>query len=140
MDETLLQRVMRHEGSQTKDGMHIVYKDSRGNNTLAYGTLVDFPGGLTEVEARYLLQNRLSTAGAEAKQSFPGFENLDSDRQGVIVEMVFQLGMSGVLEFKELIAAIAVNDFETAADQMLDSAWDKETPSRVVELAAIMRG
>ena len=48
-------------------------------------------------------------------------------RQGVLIEMVFQLGMSSVLKFKRMWAAIDAADYVAAAAAMRDSLWNKQT-------------
>ena len=59
-------------------------------------------------------------------------------RQGVLIEMVFQLGMSSVLKFKRMWAAIDAADYVAAAAAMRDSLWNKQTPARCDLLAKIM--
>jgi len=60
--------------------------------------------------------------------------------KGVIIEMCFQLGKPRVMKFKKMWAAIRNNDLDEAANQMIDSAWHKQTTSRCESLAATMRG
>ena len=53
--------------------------------------------------------------------------------------MVFQLGMTGVSKFKNTLKAVKEEDWDTAADEMLDSVWAKQTPERANELSSTMR-
>ena len=53
--------------------------------------------------------------------------------------MVFQLGKMGVSKFSKMWKAIDKQDYEEAANQMLDSRWHKQTKSRAESLATIMR-
>ena len=66
--------------------------------------------------------------------------DLNHIAKGVIVEMCFQLGKPRVMKFKKMWAALRNNDFEEAANQMIDSAWHKQTTSRCESLASTMRG
>ena len=56
----------------------------------------------------------------------------------VIVEMVFQLGKTGVSKFKKMWKALSNGDRQEAATQMKDSRWFKQTPVRCEALADIV--
>lgn len=60
-------------------------------------------------------------------------------RSAVIVSMCYQIGIQGVLQFKRMWAAIDWQDWQAAADEMLDSRWAKQTPERAQRHAQIMR-
>ncbi len=51
--------------------------------------------------------------------------------QEVIIEMIFQLGIKNVLNFKKFNKYIKMNQFFMAALEMMDSRWYKQTPKRV---------
>ena len=59
--------------------------------------------------------------------------------KGVIIEMVFQLGKTGVSKFKNMFAALNEYDYTRAAAEMLNSVWYRQTPSRCEELANLVR-
>ena len=59
--------------------------------------------------------------------------------QGVILEMVYQLGFSGFKKFKKAILNMKSKDWKGAATEMLDSRWAKQTPNRANQLADIVR-
>ena len=64
---------------------------------------------------------------------------LDGTRKGVIINMVYQMGLGGVLKFKKMIAAIEEKDYNAAAIEMMDSAWFRQTPNRANRLIETMR-
>lgn len=64
---------------------------------------------------------------------------LNTARSAVIVSMCYQLGIQGVLQFKRMWAAVDRQDWQDAADEMLDSRWAKQTPERAQRHAQIMR-
>jgi len=66
-------------------------------------------------------------------------ERLNVARSAVVVSMCYQLGIQGVLQFKRMWAAIDRQDWVSAADEMLDSRWAKQTPERAQRHAQIMR-
>ena len=54
--------------------------------------------------------------------------------------MSYQLGLSGLSRFRKMIRAIDHMEFESAADEMLDSKWAREdTPHRAARHANVMR-
>ena len=53
--------------------------------------------------------------------------------------MAYQLGVEGVMKFKKMIAALQNGDYDRAADEMADSLWAKQTPSRAQRLMTLMR-
>ena len=59
--------------------------------------------------------------------------------EGVLTEMCFQLGQSGVRKFRKMFAAIGKKDFPEAGKQMRDSLWHKQTPARCIELSHIIQ-
>lgn len=135
MMDRLLKQLRRHEGF-----VSTAYQDHMGYWTIGYGRLIDERrgGGLTEYEAEYLLRNDVLKCEAELK-SIPAFNGLDEVRRSALMNMAFQLGVTGLQAFKNMWAALEQRDFETAADEALDSRWAKQTPSRAAEIAAQLR-
>ena len=56
----------------------------------------------------------------------------------VVVEMVFQLGKTGVSKFRKMWKALSNGDKQEAASQMKDSRWHSQTPVRCEALAEIV--
>ena len=52
--------------------------------------------------------------------------------------MIFQLGKTGVSKFKNMWKALSGLDYSTAASEMLDSRWAKQTPNRAQAMSAQM--
>jgi lysozyme len=52
--------------------------------------------------------------------------------------MAYNLGLTKLLGFKKMIAAIKRKDYSAAAVEMLDSKWHIDVGDRAVELARIM--
>jgi lysozyme len=60
-------------------------------------------------------------------------------RRQVLVEMIFQLGVAGVLKFKKMCAALIAKDYHRAAVEIMDSKAAKQCPERFQEYAELMR-
>jgi len=52
--------------------------------------------------------------------------------------MIFQMGFAGVSKFRNMIVALQNNSYTTAASEMLDSRWAKQTPNRAQALSKQM--
>lgn len=129
-------QIKRHEGLV----LH-AYKDSLGYLTIGYGRLVDKAkhGGISEAEAEYLLQNDVSSVLSVLHRNITFFDSLCIPRQAVLLNMAFQMGITGLLKFKKTLSLIEMGDFDGAADGMLKSLWAKQTPNRAAEMAQQMR-
>ena len=64
---------------------------------------------------------------------------LNEVRKNVLIEMVFQLGKTGVSKFVKMKAALGKEDYHEAANQMILSRWYEQTTTRCVTLAGMMR-
>jgi lysozyme len=131
---SLKDRIKRHEGCRTEP-----YKDSEGILTVGYGrNLRDVPFSMSEIDLMFENDFARAKQGAE---TFVAYQELNEIRRGVLIEMVFQMGIHGVSKFKRFLAACVAHDWTRAADEMLDSKWAKQTPERARELARLfLRG
>lgn len=131
---TLLDRLKKHEGFRSKP-----YRCPAGKLTIGYGRNIE-DNGITEAEASFLLVEDVKKCRAECQKSFAWFEAMDRDRQDVIVELDFNMGLKRLLGFKKMLAACARKDYEAAAREMLDSLWARQVGKRAQTLAEIMKG
>ena len=94
---------------------------------------------LTEEEASYLLANRVAQKHLQLSESLDWYDDLPPEVQGVVLEMVYQIGYRGFCKFKKTISHLKEKEFKNAADEMLDSLWAKQTPNRAFRLSEIVR-
>lgn len=66
--------------------------------------------------------------------TFPWFNQLNPDRQIVLIDMCF-MGWKKFLEFEKLIEALSKFDYQKATYEMLNSEWAKQVKTRAVNLA-----
>lgn len=132
----LTEQLRRDEG----EVLH-AYEDHLGYLTIGIGRLIDRRkgGGISQEESAYLFGNDLNRILADVKQRIPWFDRLDEARQGVLVNMAFQMGVEGLLGFKNTLSMIERGDYDAAADGMLNSLWARQTPARARRLAIQMR-
>lgn len=136
LKESLTNQLRRDEG----EVLH-AYQDHLGYWTIGIGILIDKRkgGGITKEESEYLFNNRLESKKKELLEKLPWFTKLDEARQGVLLNMSFQMGVEGLLKFKNTLKMIQDGDYEGAAKGMMNSLWARQTPARASRLAEQMR-
>ena len=137
--DRLLQSVKKHEGYRNK-----VYLDTLGKRTVGVGHLCaeDFWEDNKEYDEEFLmniLKDDLKNAIEGAERLLKDCPVLDDLAKEIIIEMVFQLGETGVSKFKNMLKALEEGpDYQTAAIEMLDSKWAKQTPNRAQNMSSEM--
>lgn len=121
------------EGLQLKP-----YNDTLGKLTIGVGRNLD-DRGLSKAEVMLLLENDIKDAVGGAYRLVPSFNRLSDNRKIVLMSMVFQIGENGVSQFRNMLAAIEIEDFDIAAAEMLDSLWARQTPNRALRLSNMMK-
>lgn len=117
------------------------YQDHLGFWTIGVGRLIDprKPGsGLRSYEIDFLLQNDIDDRIDQLTRRLPWFQNLDDARKGVLLNMAFQLGVDGLMEFKNTLALVGQGKYREASENMLKSKWATQTPARANRLATQM--
>lgn len=122
-----------HEDEKLK-----AYKCTAGKNTIGVGRNLD-DVGISKEESRFLLANDIKRVKTELAKALPWTEKLDPVRLAVLLDMCFNLGLGGLLKFKNTLAYFQAGDFQKAADNMLLSLWAKQVKSRAVRLAEMTR-
>ena len=116
-------RIMRHEGpGPMKAGRHLMYQDTVGKWSVGYGRNLS-DRGLSKDEALFLLENDLNDAIHDCMMTFPWFSAMDSVRQQVLVELVFNMGLPTVLTFKHTLKWWGQGDYVRAAAHLRRSKW-----------------
>jgi lysozyme len=117
------------------------YQDNLGFATIGVGRLIDKRkgGGITQEESAYLLNNDINAREADLLRRAPWMALLDPVRFGVMMNMSFQMGVDGLLEFKNTLALVKDGDYDTAAEEMLQSVWARQTPERAKRLSNQMK-
>ena len=95
---------------------------------------------LTDDQIDTLLGQTVNQAVSDAHKPIPAFDSLPSDKQIVIVDMVFNLGLAGFSKFLQTIKAINAQDWQTASQQMQQSAWFKQVGNRAKADVELMAG
>lgn len=117
------------------------YQDHLGYWTIGVGRLIDKRkgGGISAEESAYLLNNDIDARIKGLEAALPWFNTLDDARQGVLINMAFQMGLEGLLAFKNTLAEIKAGNYDKASEMMLISKWATQTPERAKRLAKQMK-
>ena len=133
------------------------YHDTRGFVTIGYGTNLDAAGAIghckaagldwsalragqliTEDQARRLMEEAAQHAVHVALVIVVGLDEMPENVQLVVVDMVYNLGSAGFLEFHDMIAALGRRDWKAAAAAMKASAWYGQVQTRADDDIALM--
>lgn len=128
----LVDRIIKHEGLMLKP-----YKCPAGKLTIGVGRNLE-DRGITKEEALFLLQNDILACRKECYASFTWYGEMDEIRQGVILEMCFNLGISRLKGFKKMLKACELKNYTLASQEMLTSLWARQVGQRAKTLAKIM--
>jgi lysozyme len=120
----LIEQLRRDEGVR-----YTLYKDSLGIDT--FGTGFTFP--IDDAENDFILNNRVAKLRAKLVQ-YQWYTALDPVRQGAVENMAYNLGVNGLLHFPHFIAALAKQDWGTAASEMSNSVWAQQVGARATRL------
>jgi lysozyme len=139
----LISDLVKHEGLVDK-----VYLDTEGYPTYGVGHLVTkkemskYGTVGTSVSYMHIIDTFLEDLDIAIEETYrviPYLEELPEDAQTILVNMCFNLGSARLSKFKKMLAALEQRDFDTAADEMIDSRWYQQVKLRAKELVTRMR-
>ena len=144
----LIQRFVLHEGCKL-----IPYRCPSGYLTIGVGRNLetnplteeekkvcgDYQRGITKNAAFYLLKNDIQKAQRECEKHIPFFLRLDNERQYALLDMCFNLGIKGLLQFKLMLEALGTGNYQRAADECLNSNYARQTKKRAGRIAETIR-
>ncbi len=133
----LKKRIKKNEGFSIKP-----YKDKLGFLTIGYGHLILknekhlLKKKLKKTDLEIIFKKDFNKAVMEFNVSLRRFTSNKRDVE-LLIEMVFQIGIRGVLKFKNLLKNMSKENRHLVCFEMMDSLWYKQTPMRVKELINI---
>lgn len=125
--------VQGHEGKSLQ-----MYLDSVGKWTIGIGhNLTD--RGITEDVCMIMFQHDLQSAVTDLTRVFPEFSTYPDDAKLTLIDMMFQLGIIRFCTFKKMIEAVKSLNWKKAAEEVLDSTYASQVPTRAKENAENFR-
>lgn len=120
-----------------------IYNDHLGYPTFGIGHLIteDDPehgqplGTPIDVDrVREAFEKDVDRVRLDCLKLYPDFVDLPEEAQLVIANMMFNMGLPRLSQFKKMKAAIDDRDWEGAAAEMEDSRWYRQVPNRADRL------
>jgi lysozyme len=139
---------LREELAADEGIKHEIYLDHLGYPTFGIGHLVkdDDPEYGQEVgtevsESRVIeaFEQDVETVLSDCTKLYSDFDELPEEAQLIIANMMFNLGYPRLSKFKGMKKGVDNRDWDTAADEMVDSAWYRQVPNRAKRLVTRMR-
>ena len=130
--DALQQELTTDEGKRYRP-----YRDSMGKLTVGIGRDLDAVP-FSDDEITLMFTNDIQKSTDALDQNIPWWTSLTDARQRVLTNMCFNMGIGGLLQFKNMLSDIQSGDYESAAQEMLNSQWYKQVPNRVLRLSKMM--
>jgi lysozyme len=129
----LIEQLKIHEGFRSN-----VYTCSGGKKTVGYGrNLQDI--GISEEEAEMLLKNDIYEATNQLLNAFPFMATFSDVRISAMINFTFNVGIGTVRKFSNTIEYLKNEDWEAAADEMMDSKWAEQVGNRAIQITEQIR-
>lgn len=124
----------RHEGLRL-----FPYRDTVGKLTIGIGRNLE-DRGISPNEAYMMLDNDIDGTVNVLREALRNNYKINLDTvpwlaRRALVNMAFQLGVNGLMNFRRMLGALKRGDYHRASKEALDSRWARQTPNRAKEVA-----
>ena len=125
--------LIKHEGLRL-----YAYKDTVNKTTIGVGRNLE-DRGITREEALLMLDNDIKDFTNQLSERLYWFDAQPDKVKLVLVNMAFNLGLAGLLQFHNTLEHLKNGNYELASKEMLDSRWAKQVGNRAIELSEILK-
>ena len=141
-------RQLRKELEVDEGVKYEIYKDHLGYPTFGIGHLVidsdpehgqEVGTPVSEDRVIEAFDNDVQVVLADCERLYNAFNVLPEEVQLIIANMMFNMGRPRLSKFKGMKAGVDAQDWNKAADEMIDSNWYKQVPNRAGRLVKRMR-
>ena len=141
-------RQLRKELEVDEGVKYEIYKDNLGYPTFGIGHLVidsdpehgqEVGTPVSEDRVIEAFDNDVQVVLADCERLYNDFNVLPEEVQLIIANMMFNMGRPRLSKFKGMKAGVDAQDWNKAADEMIDSNWYKQVPNRAGRLVKRMR-
>ena len=125
-----------------------IYKDHLGYPTFGIGHLVtdtdpefgcDVGTSVSEQRVEEAFKKDVQIVIKDCEILYPDFNELPEEVQQIIANMMFNLGRPRLSKFKGMKRGVDNQDWNSAADEMVDSRWYRQVGKRAERLVERMR-
>ena len=139
---------LREELANDEGVKYEIYNDHLGYPTFGIGHLIlesDSEHG--EATGTSVSEDRVKEAFeadvvgvlSDCERLYPDFGSLPEDAQRIIANMMFNMGRTRLSKFKGMKRGVDAQDWNAAADEMVDSTWYRQVTNRADRLVERMR-
>ena len=131
--EQLKKELEADEGRRKK-----AYKDSKGNWTIGIGHFLRYEvSDWTDEDIDKGFKADILSAINDLNLRLPWWTSLDRVRQRALINLCFNMGITGLLSFQNMLYFLKSKSYEKAADHLKLSQWfrdvQKDRSSRIVK-------
>ena len=126
---SLIDEIKLHEGFRSSP-----YRCTEGYLTIGYGQRLDYVK-VDEKTAEKWLMEKVDKIKNKLDLKFFWYSKAPQEVQDIVVNMSYQMGVSGFSKFKKTIKYLEQGLYHKASSEMLDSLWSRQTPERSKELS-----
>ena len=139
---------LRKELEMDEGVKYEIYNDHLGYATFGIGHLVrdsdpehgqEIGTPVTEDRVIAAFDEDVQVVLADCERLYNDFNVLPEECQLIIANMMFNMGRPRLSKFKGMKAGVDAQDWNKAADEMIDSAWYRQVPNRAGRLVKRMR-
>ena len=125
-----------------------IYNDHLGYPTFGIGHLIldsdpeygsDTGTEVSEDRVKEAFASDVVGVVSDCETLYPDFEELPEEAQRIIANMMFNMGRPRLSKFKGMKRGVDAQDWNAAADEMVDSSWYKQVTNRADRLVERMR-
>ncbi len=140
---------LREDLEKDEGCVYAVYLDHLGKKTVGIGHLcresdqefyMEVGFQVSEERVSELFEKDISWTINDCYKLLPDFDMLPEEARLICANMMFNLGVNRMGNFKKFLAAVEDRNWSVAAEEMLDSKWNKQVPNRSNRLVERMRG
>jgi lysozyme len=139
---------LREELANDEGVKYEIYNDHLGYPTFGIGHLIlesDSEHGestgtaVSEDRVKEAFEADVVGVLSDCERLYSDFGSLPEDAQRIIANMMFNMGRTRLSKFKGMKRGVDAQDWNAAADEMVDSTWYRQVTNRADRLVERMR-
>ena len=139
---------LREEIKYDEGSVNEIYLDHLGLATFGIGHLVtewdeeygwEVGTPVSEDRCNEVFDSDIQIVLSDCQHLYPDFNDLPEEVQRIIANMMFNMGRPRLSKFKGMKRGVDARDWNTAADEMVDSRWYRQVTKRADRLVERMR-
>ena len=139
---------LREEIAYDEGSVNEIYLDHLGLPTFGIGHLVldsdpeygqEVGTAVSQDRCNSAFDSDVQTVLSDCERLYPDFDDLPEEVQLIVANMMFNMGRPRLSKFKGMKRGVDSKDWNSAADEMVDSNWHKQVTKRADRLVARMR-